>query len=327
LAHDIRLKHSALLEQHPLCWLAGRRRHGPARALRQYSSMQAMVQDRTRENSLNRRVHGSHIIWGSIGTAELDRELGSSSSNGVMSSASRLLDGVEFRPESSSWSEHERSTSGAQQMLGAARASGDGDKGGGGSGGGTSQRDGDDGCRVAAVAPVAAAAGQEGEMSDDDRASLWANLSTDEQAGLVAILTQTAQAGTLPERLREFWSKGSKGHGQGLCRPCHYIHTSSGCKKGGSCKHCHLPHTTRAHRPSQTQRQHCKRFVSALSELSMLESEENRDLVQQIVRRSSYTRSLLREHVVSTNSQELMNRTDRAKALCVDGPPKLKVSL
>lgn len=39
-----------------------------------------------------------------------------------------------------------------------------------------------------------------------------------------------------------FWSRGSKNHFNGMCRPCKLCHTPEGCSNGASCNFCHFKH-------------------------------------------------------------------------------------
>jgi len=63
------------------------------------------------------------------------------------------------------------------------------------------------------------------------------------------------------------WSEGSSQHGEGLCRPCHYIHTSAGCSSGLKCTFCHFPHTDSRSvkgKVCMSKRLHCKKVAAAM---------------------------------------------------------------
>jgi hypothetical protein len=42
------------------------------------------------------------------------------------------------------------------------------------------------------------------------------------------------------------YSRGSKNHAQGMCRPCRSFNSPQGCPKGMSCNFCHCPHDDHA---------------------------------------------------------------------------------
>jgi len=48
--------------------------------------------------------------------------------------------------------------------------------------------------------------------------------------------------------LAQFWSRGTRCHAQGKCKPCPHIRTPSGCAYGKACTCCHLVHVD-SHRP------------------------------------------------------------------------------
>lgn len=139
-------------------------------------------------------------------------------------------------------------------------------------------------------------AGGKVEQLDGSEAGLgWEGLSSNEQGDVVAIMIKTAEEESLPPELREFWSEGSKLHGRGPCRPCHYFHTRSGCKHGPACKFCHIPHTKKSHpRPSQSQRMLCRRFVAALAQLQQTRPDACETLNSALGSRSSYLQCLLK---------------------------------
>mmetsp|Transcript_54002 Transcript_54002/g.106597 ORF Transcript_54002/g.106597 Transcript_54002/m.106597 type:complete len:303 (+) Transcript_54002:85-993(+) len=60
--------------------------------------------------------------------------------------------------------------------------------------------------------------------------------------------------------LGTFWSKGAKRHGDGRCKPCHYVHVTGGCLNGASCGFCHLPHPKSKPRQCKSKRVHYKMF-------------------------------------------------------------------
>lgn len=138
-------------------------------------------------------------------------------------------------------------------------------------------------------------AGSDVESVNEGEAEVaWGRLSVAEQGDVVTMMLKTAEDGTLPSCLREFWSKGTKPHIKGSCRPCHYIHTNAGCKNGSSCRYCHVPHTKDGStRPSRSQRMQCKRFVAALSDLRLNEGEGSKDMLKQVASRSPYLQALL----------------------------------
>ncbi|CAK0905979.1 unnamed protein product, partial [Prorocentrum cordatum] len=54
-------------------------------------------------------------------------------------------------------------------------------------------------------------------------------------------------------------------HAAGVCRPCVYFRTGSGCSNGSGCGFCHLPHAAkRRARPSKAVREQCKARVAML---------------------------------------------------------------
>lgn len=68
--------------------------------------------------------------------------------------------------------------------------------------------------------------------------------------------------------LGDFWSVGTAAHGTSACRPCHYVHTTSGCLNGATCEFCHLPHAKKTRpRPCKSRRVQTRRFGTVLEEV------------------------------------------------------------
>jgi len=240
------------------------------------------------------RQQAAHVIWGRVDTSLLDDSHG-----GNESSSSGLLrlrqqdDEIRYCEESSTSERNSQdSSSKAPSSVGAPLSSGqphaphepESLPTGTGVDGSAPQVESD------------TALHSESDVLDGTDTDLaWEGLSLNEQADIVAIMTQTAEDKALPGELKEFWSKGSKAHGKGACKPCHYVHTSAGCQKGHDCKFCHIPHTRRGHtRPSQSQRLQCKRFAAALAQLDPAHAGGLKGLHKQMGSRSAYLRGLLK---------------------------------
>mmetsp|Transcript_62524 Transcript_62524/g.162229 ORF Transcript_62524/g.162229 Transcript_62524/m.162229 type:complete len:307 (-) Transcript_62524:282-1202(-) len=240
----------------------------------------------------------NHVVWGS----HIERECGGSSSTNNEHNDGRYMDGVEIRPESSSLSEldsssatasrQSRSQGSPQNMARTMPISRGADPVDIGAQRSAAQCGGSVGSSTAGGIDSAGAMRADEEVDDLGCDTGWVRWSQDEQADVCGILMQTEQAGVLPEGLQDFWGRGCKAHIQGLCRPCHYIHTSTGCKNGQKCRYCHIPHAMK--RPSQMQRKLCKRFVAALSELRLVEEEASKALIEHVAQKNSYFGTLLR---------------------------------
>jgi len=64
--------------------------------------------------------------------------------------------------------------------------------------------------------------------------------------------------------LSAYWSKGAKRHGDGRCKPCHYVHVTGGCVNGPACGFCHLPHPKTKPRQCKSKRVHYKEFQAIM---------------------------------------------------------------
>jgi len=65
------------------------------------------------------------------------------------------------------------------------------------------------------------------------------------------------QAGHLP-------SLGSALHKVGSCKPCLFMHTTSGCPNGAFCDFCHLIHRKEKARPCKGKRDRCKKLLQRM---------------------------------------------------------------
>lgn len=98
------------------------------------------------------------------------------------------------------------------------------------------------------------------------------------------------------------WSQGSRAHFHGSCKPCHYIHTSAGCKENLRCPYCHIPHTDARMAKGKlciSKRVHCKMVVSALMDCPGTSLNEVRSLAAVVCNRSAYTQTILEERLRS----------------------------
>mmetsp|Transcript_44574 Transcript_44574/g.129623 ORF Transcript_44574/g.129623 Transcript_44574/m.129623 type:complete len:142 (-) Transcript_44574:143-568(-) len=85
---------------------------------------------------------------------------------------------------------------------------------------------------------------------------------------MVLVQALLARGGREAEPFRQYWSEGAARHEDGgMCRPCHYNYTATGCNNGNSCEYCHLPHFKTKPRPSKPKRQQHRRFRQALDRL------------------------------------------------------------
>jgi hypothetical protein len=93
------------------------------------------------------------------------------------------------------------------------------------------------------------------------------------------------------------WSVGSQGHANGLCKPCHYVHSTKGCKSGLNCAFCHLPHINcsnqTGNRPSKDKRTKCKALLDSLHTSYGGRLEEASDLLQEVASQSLYMQSIM----------------------------------
>merc|ERR1712079_295752 len=96
------------------------------------------------------------------------------------------------------------------------------------------------------------------------------------------------------------WSVGSKRHEEGLCKPCHFVHTKKGCKSGQGCAFCHLPHTIctskTENRPSKSDRDQCKKLLGIVDREG-LEGEQLKQIVRDVSCQSTYVKSIVHKHV------------------------------
>lgn len=91
------------------------------------------------------------------------------------------------------------------------------------------------------------------------------------------------------------WSKGSRMHEAGKCKPCHYVHTKLGCLNGEECNFCHIPHTKKTRpRPCKTKRMQCKRIVSMLEAATAKDPEQFAEATKLLSSQSLYLRSVVK---------------------------------
>lgn len=103
----------------------------------------------------------------------------------------------------------------------------------------------------------------------------------------------------------EFWSVGSASHSKGTCKPCHYIHTKTGCMHGSECPFCHVPHTKKSRqKPGKSKREHCHTFFGALEELSRHKSDQFVEAMRSASSRSTYMERILERHLQHKEEQE-----------------------
>jgi len=96
-------------------------------------------------------------------------------------------------------------------------------------------------------------------------------------------------------------SVGSAQHGDGKCKPCHYIQSKSGCPDGGQCGFCHYKHSRRrVYDISQKKRQMVKSLVLLVHQ-AHAGSDEKAIAEEQLIsylchesRLSGYTAKVLR---------------------------------
>jgi len=91
------------------------------------------------------------------------------------------------------------------------------------------------------------------------------------------------------------WSVGSQVHVEGTCRPCHYVHTSTGCKFGFDCNFCHLPHAhcfnRSRNRPCRKKRDQCKQLLKTIVDSYGDESVQAEVLLKKAASKSAYMQS------------------------------------
>jgi len=96
-------------------------------------------------------------------------------------------------------------------------------------------------------------------------------------------------------------SVGSAQHGDGKCKPCHYIQSKSGCPDGGQCGFCHYKHGRRStYDIPKAQRQMCQ-YLVLLVHQAHAGSDEKAIAEEQLIsylchesRLSGYTAKVLR---------------------------------
>eukprot|EP00429_Kryptoperidinium_foliaceum_P069745 CAMPEP_0176054664 /NCGR_PEP_ID=MMETSP0120_2-20121206/27201_1 /TAXON_ID=160619 /ORGANISM="Kryptoperidinium foliaceum, Strain CCMP 1326" /LENGTH=314 /DNA_ID=CAMNT_0017388135 /DNA_START=169 /DNA_END=1113 /DNA_ORIENTATION=- len=117
-------------------------------------------------------------------------------------------------------------------------------------------------------------------------------LEDSDEKVLVEALRQS-EGPALPS-LDEFWSAGAVSHPNGLCKPCHYIHTGNGCSNGLACDFCHMPHVRRNRpRPCKTKRKQGKRFVSAIASIAMQQPSRFISAIEVVAVNNSQVQALL----------------------------------
>lgn len=97
-------------------------------------------------------------------------------------------------------------------------------------------------------------------------------------------------------------SVGSAGHLTRTCRPCHYIHTKSGCDNGYDCSFCHCKHSKRSRpRLPKQQRLQCRELAQLVFNAQNSTEEQRRDIEAQMLvqtstdpRLAAYATSVLR---------------------------------
>jgi len=110
-------------------------------------------------------------------------------------------------------------------------------------------------------------------------------------------------AGNNEQTVQEFliqqgvWSAGATSHAEGLCKPCHFVHTTKGCKTGTDCTFCHMPHANSSNhsgnRPSKEKRAKCKQLLRSFHDLRGSCLDEAKMLWTQVASQSVYMQKLL----------------------------------
>jgi len=229
-----------------------------------------------------RRRQAAHVVWGSIDKPDNDSSSGSARPRG------RSSDDVVHLQESSTSDRFSQESSDTAKLPGAALMPA-----------GPLHAPNDLASRgsitaLEGFASQGKASCNSEQLHGSEVDSVWDCLSPVEQGDIVAIIVQTVERDALPSELHEFWSKGSRAHGRGSCRPCHYVHTSAGCSKGNDCTFCHIPHTKKGHpRPSSSQRMYGKRFALKLAGLQQSHPDDFGVLKMQLGSRRGYVQCRL----------------------------------
>mmetsp|Transcript_63431 Transcript_63431/g.182591 ORF Transcript_63431/g.182591 Transcript_63431/m.182591 type:complete len:374 (+) Transcript_63431:141-1262(+) len=87
-----------------------------------------------------------------------------------------------------------------------------------------------------------------------------------ERAELAEVIAHQREAGRVDET---FASAGSRGHDEGLCKPCAFVGSEAGCRFGVDCRFCHVraEHVKAARmRPCKGKRQRIKRQIARIEE-------------------------------------------------------------
>lgn len=151
------------------------------------------------------------------------------------------------------------------------------------------------------VDSAAVEAGNELELESPERegpADLGADVSALEN--VVRNLEEKERDALIGEVLQssQFWCVGSASHSAGKCRPCHYIHTKTGCTNGRDCPFCHVPHTKRGRKkPGKSKRIRCHEFASTLEGLDPEDREYFMEAMWSASSRSLYLRSILEKRL------------------------------
>jgi hypothetical protein len=117
---------------------------------------------------------------------------------------------------------------------------------------------------------------------------------------LTEIASEEGEEETLQEPPQ--YSKGSKLHDIGRCKPCHYVISRSGCFNGADCSFCHLSHPRKSRpRPCKTKREQCKRIVDMLEEVADNDPEQVQEAVNALGNRSSYLNRMLKKRMRKRN--------------------------
>lgn len=94
------------------------------------------------------------------------------------------------------------------------------------------------------------------------------------------------------------WSAGAVQHADGLCKPCHYVYTKTGCANGEACSFCHLRHPKRVRpRPCKSKRSKCKRIAGILDTVLQDNPDEFKNAVSYLSSKGGYMKSVVKSKV------------------------------
>mmetsp|Transcript_30306 Transcript_30306/g.86499 ORF Transcript_30306/g.86499 Transcript_30306/m.86499 type:complete len:274 (+) Transcript_30306:91-912(+) len=146
------------------------------------------------------------------------------------------------------------------------------------------------------------------DFFDDGAAEggLAAAMSQLEEAAQRKLVSQLlADGGPEIQTLSEFWSIGTAAHGTSACRPCHYVHTLSGCVNGANCEFCHLPHAKKTRpRPCKSRRVQTRRFGLVLEEIHLQQPVRFLAALRELAAESEQVRALLEGALLSAGSSQ-----------------------